>query len=474
MGRQWSPRPWLVAVVGLGILCRVRQYAANTSLWHDESFVALNAIQIPLAGLLGRLDWHEPSPPGFLAAEHVMQATFGRSEYVLRALPLLAGGLALVALARLAMRACGDARGALWTVALAALSAKLVADASAVKHFSVDLLAAVLLVDLAWRISRGVAGCARRLLGWGVLGAIALWFSYASAFVFAGTSLVLGASAVSTWPRANRAAYAAANLLALASAAALFGAVRAQRSAAVVEFWARAFPDLDGGLRLVAWLGRALLGLFDFYWQPFGGVVLGLAAGGAYVAWRSERRALLLMLWAPVGLALAAAAVRWWPFGGNHHMAFAAPAILIAAGDGIEIARRRLARRRPSLAAGALALFFAPGAVGALYHLVVPRQRHEVRSAIEFMQAHDEAGDQLAVFDPATFAFYTDRDLRAAPMQFADSARVWVITPRDRRGGLQPDVRALVERLQRTRRVVLASEVHGAAAYCFGPVLNPG
>jgi hypothetical protein len=466
-------RRWLHLAVGFGALCRVRQYAAATSLWHDESFVALNVLHIPFRQLTGPVDWAEPSPPGFLAAEKLMAALFGPSEYALRALPLLAGIAGLVAFAHLARRVCRSDAAAGWALLLLAASPKLIADASQVKHFTLDLLLAVVLAGLALRAYRSVAPRAP-LLAWGAVAAVGLWFSYATAFTFAGTGLVLAAPAVGRWPRASRRAFLVAALLVLASAVALLGPIQAQRSDLVVHYWVQAYPDLGGAWPFARWLGRALVALFDYFWQPLGGVLLPLALLAAGSAWRAGRRPLLALLWLPVLVALAAAAVRWWPFGGNAHMVFAAPAVLLLAGDGIEIARRRLAARRRGVAACALALLFAPGLADALYHLAVPRYRHELRPVIAFMQEQRAPGDQLAVFDPATFEFYTGRDLRGAALAFDPGARVWVITPRGSDGALHPDVQRIVDGLRRERPAVTAFEAPGAAAYLFGAVaLSP-
>jgi len=54
---------FILAAVVFGIVCRVSQYAANTSVWHDEAYVALNVFKKTFAGLLGPLDWNEPAPP---------------------------------------------------------------------------------------------------------------------------------------------------------------------------------------------------------------------------------------------------------------------------------------------------------------------------------------------------------------------------------------------------------------------------
>lgn len=461
-------RGLISAAVAFGVICRVRQYTANTSLWHDESFVALNVIDTSLTGMFGAPDWHEPSPPGFLALEKLVVAALGPSEYALRALPLLAGIAALMAFARLARRVCASEAAALLAVGLFAASAKLITDASQVKHFTFDALIATMLAGLTWRICRDGAPRPSRLWWWGATAAIGPWFSYATVFGFAATSFILAGPALRRWPLRSRSAYLRANLLVLVSAAALLLPVTAQRGAAVVQFWSHAFPDVSGPLPSVVWLARSLVALFDYFWQPFGGLLLVSAALAVAACRRTARRPLLRLLWLPVGLALLAAALHWWPFGGNQHMAFAAPAVLVFAADGVELVRRRLIGRQPRLAWAALALLLAPGLFGALYHLIVPRQRHELRAVIAYVQQQSAPGDQLAVFDAATFKFYTGRDVRSAPLQFSSAVRVWVITPRSKHGVLHPDVRDFVGRLERARPRLGAMETYGAAAYLFG------
>ena len=140
------------------------------------------------------------------------------------------------------------------------------------------------------------------------------------------------------------------------------------------------------------WLGRSLVGLFDYLWRPLGGLLL-VPAALAVGPYHAQRRPLLALLWLPVALALLASALRWWPFGGNQHMAFAAPAVLLLAGDGLVLAGRRLAVRQRAPALVAAAVVLAPALALALFHLAVPRQRHELRPVIASVQAQRRDGD---------------------------------------------------------------------------------
>jgi hypothetical protein len=462
----------LLAVL-FGLVCRLGQYAANTSIWHDEAYVALNVLQKTFTGLLGPLDWNEASPPGFLVVEKLVAAFLGRSEYALRLVPLVAGLAGIICFAGLARRVCGAGVASFFAVLMMAASAKLIVQSNEVKHFTMDLLLAVLLGWLAIRIwhLRGPGGA---LLAWGALGAIGLWFSFASLFVFAGTSVALLRRAVRAWTGAARIGYVVANLAVLVSLGLLLGPIRAQLTGILVGFWAKSFPDTSGFVALVYWLGRSHLGLFDYFWRPFGGVLVALALVGGVCCWRTDRRPELLCLWLPVLMALAASFLHRWPFGGNQQMVFAAPAALLLAAEGIEWLRRRLTRWRALAGWIVVAFLLLPGLVVAAYRISTPRLRHEVRPVIEFVQRHLQPADQLLVFIPAEFEFYTGRDFRNASVEPDPSARVWVIVGGSRSKGLPLPAQAVLDHLVRRRPELQAVEEYGAAAYLFGPERGPG
>ncbi len=122
--------------------------------------------------------------------EELTVSLLGRSEYALRLVPLLAGLAGVVAFAGLVRQVCGTGAAAFWAMLLMAASPNLIRHSNMVKHFTLDLLWAVLLSRLAIRVCR-LSRPGRALLAWGALGAAGLWLSYASLFVFAGTSLAL-------------------------------------------------------------------------------------------------------------------------------------------------------------------------------------------------------------------------------------------------------------------------------------------
>jgi hypothetical protein len=108
--------------------------------------------------------------------------------------------------------------------------------------------------------------------------------------------------------------------------------------------WTAAFPPRNDPVRLVKWLATVHTGGMFAY--PCGGehgassLTLLLFLAGAVVLWRQRRRTLLLVCLAPFGVALAAAALRQYPYGGVAHgsparvMQYLAPSICLLAGLG--------------------------------------------------------------------------------------------------------------------------------------------
>lgn len=466
MTTPWSAR-WIPWLIGFGIVVRVRQYLANTSLWHDESFVTLNVLRTPYSALLGPLDWHEPSPPGFMAAEKIIIAAFGDSEYVLRLLPLLAGIAVLFVFVDFARQLGRDRTALVWATALMALSPKLIEHCNQVKHFTFDVLASLLLLTLAWRAWQ--APPSRRLLAaWTGIAAVAGWFSYASVFVVAATSAMLSLRAVTSWNATTRRFFLAGNGVVLLSFALLAVPALRQRTGGVTAHWHAAFPNLADPVHAAGWLVRAVAALLSHFWQPLGAIIVLCIALATIAAWQERQRAALALCWLPVAFTLGASFLQWWPFGGNQHMAFIAPAILLLAAQGAEIVRSSLTRWYPRIAAAFMLVLFAPNVGAALFHLVVPRYRHELRPVIRYMQ--ERAGDQdaVVVFDYATYAYYTGQDLRGVHVDTAAAPRVWVVTPRRSSGAFEPDVEQLLNDLHRRRPRLDAIETSGAAGYLFG------
>jgi hypothetical protein len=181
----------LIVAVGFGCSCRLAQYLAAPSFWHDEAFLSLNVIDKTAAELIrGPLDYEQAAPPGVLLALRAAVVALGASEYSLRLVPLICGLAALPLFAFLARRTLSGRMMAVWATALLALSDEIIFQSATVKQYSGDVLVAVLLLALAFAFKRPLDSVRRFLLTC-VVAAACAWASHPTVFVFGGVSLAL-------------------------------------------------------------------------------------------------------------------------------------------------------------------------------------------------------------------------------------------------------------------------------------------
>jgi hypothetical protein len=336
----------------LGVAWRLLRYAQNFALAPDESYVALNLMDAGWADVF-RPARAQAAPALFLLLEKAALTAFGPSEHGLRLLPLLAGLLGLGLFWRLANRALPPLSAALAT-GLLSVSYFPLRFSAEVKPYSLDLLAAVVLLGLGLRV-REEPGRLRPL---GILvfaAPLLVVLSYPSCLVVASVSAVLLPVVRRHPDRRVKALFAAYNLTAFAAFLASYLLVGVgqylQRGEVLREFWQwhGSFPPAAPGPLLV-WLFRLATGLVFAY--PLGdvtgaaAVTFLLAVAGAVTLWRSGRRHVVALCLLPFAATFAVAALRLYPFGPHPRLAqhLAAPICLLA---GAGIAALLTARSAP-------------------------------------------------------------------------------------------------------------------------------
>lgn len=279
------PPPWAtagsvaLALVLLGVALRVVQYAWNRSLWLDEALIALNLRDRSLAELMTPLDFAQGGPAAWLALEHLSVEVIGGGGYGLRFVPLVFGLAALPAMLALA-RTYLAGWAATLAVALVAISPTLVYYSSEAKQYAGDVLASVLVLLVAGRVSGGGLR-PRDAAGLAALGAAVVWFSHPSVFVLAGVGLVLAGDAARRRERSELVLLTAA----FASWGASFAAVYATNIQDIAEV--RSLATGGGGAASLldpGWLTRSINGTLGFtLGLPTGaiGLALVLAVVGA-------------------------------------------------------------------------------------------------------------------------------------------------------------------------------------------------
>lgn len=376
---------WMAAFLWLGIAARTVRYLLRFPLWEDECFLCVNFIDRSFAELLEPLTYHQVAPPLFLWAERLAVLTFGYSEWSLRLVPFAASVASLFLFRRFAGRLLSGPALVL-AFGMFAVAYPGIRYAAEAKQYATDLFAALALLTLAaeWRHSRKT--------GWlWLLAALApalLWLSYPAAFVVGGVSLAVGVTLLgeskvesresrvaNSEPRPSGSgfrsqlstlnpqllAWLAYNVAVVLGFASLFIVIKRQSGAELgfmADYWQAAFPPLSTPGRLPAWLVEVHTS--ELLAWPVGGArgaslfTAILAAIGVHRLIRKQDRFWGLLLLAPAGLNLIAAALHRYPYG--THVKFSmyfGPTVCLLAGWGAAVWNAHVDRARPALARGA-------------------------------------------------------------------------------------------------------------------------
>jgi hypothetical protein len=353
-------RSAILAVMGLGLALRLAHYFYNRAFWRDECSLWVSLAELPWSRLSGQLYYNNEAPLGFLYLQKAVLTLAGDSEFVLRAVPLLAGLSALPLFYLLARRMLSPG-ATLFAVALFAVGYSPVYFSAELKPYSVELAFAVALQLIAVRaLDQDESRKSGILLG--ALGGLAIWFSFQAIFVLAGAGL---AFLIRGWTRGERRWYWAGVLPGVAWVASLAGFFfvsleRILKNQEMQSSWDKHFwPVVPRSVQDLVWLPKHFFSLFR---SPGDQTVLGclLAAALVVVAVRALWRARdlrLAVLIVPMILPLFASAIRAYPYHGRHVL-FALPALLVLTARGIEELAKALPTAGPRLASIVGAVIF--------------------------------------------------------------------------------------------------------------------
>jgi len=317
----------VIISVAIGVVLRLVQYLHHTSYWNDEAALVMNILHRGFADLLRPLDFAQAAPPLFLWLERLIYRAGGSSEFVLRALPVLMGLVALPCFALLAWRLLRPSAAA-WAVAWYAINDRIIPQVTEVKQYSADLLFSTLLLLAAFGPRRATP--ARRLALISLVASVGIWFSFTTAIVFAGIALALLPQLI----RRPRGLFAciACMILALLSAALLAHVILAHpHDPYLDEFWADHFADLH---HPATWFAGALFELGDYPFASFGVLVLLIAALGAWTLAKEGNKTVVAAAVLTLTLAVAMSAARLYPFGGQRITLYLFPLLFLLMGAG--------------------------------------------------------------------------------------------------------------------------------------------
>ncbi len=386
--------------VAIGVTLRLARYAMDYPLWWDEAFVGVNLLRRGFLDLLRPLDYGQVCPPLFLWAELAATRLLGFSEWTLRLFPL---GCAVASVPLFAFAAGRVLTGVprLAAVAVFAVSYHPIRHAADVKPYASDLLVALVVLAVTLDgLRRPEPSRAGRLWLLALFAPLALGLSHPSVFAVAGAVAVWGLVVWRDGGQGQRLAYAAYATSALASFLVVYlGFTRHQAAATLALMqaqWHAGFPPSDSVMALFGWLVRVHTG--DLFAYPCGGerggsgLTTALVLLGALTLWRTRRRSVLLACVAPYVLALAAAAIRRYPFGGvtdgspARVVQYLVPAICLLAGAGCSVVLERVrdARRRCRIGLAGLAVLAAIGVAPLAAEARHPYRSYQAQRAREF------------------------------------------------------------------------------------------
>jgi hypothetical protein len=435
--RTWSIL--LVALLAAGVLWRIVRYALGFPIWGDEAFVAVDFVKRGYAEMIEPLTYGQIVPLVFMWAELAISRMLGLSEWALRLLPFAAGLASLPLFWRFAQSVL-PRRPALLAIGIFAASVYLVRHAAEVKPYATDMLLALGLLMLAWRVceNRGGAGSWAALI---VGGAAAVWCSYPVIFVLAaiGTLLAWRLVAADRRGRASRdepcsggptrrtlllqtLCYAIAVGGSFVLMYFLYGRPHAQAASGLTEInmWERAFPPLALSQiwKLPLWL--VLIHTDYMLAYPLGGRApasafsLLLVVIGAVRLW-GTRRDLLWLLLGPLVFTMLAAAAQKYPYGGSARTSlYMAPAFCLLAGLGLSrvlnylAALARIMFRWPhgrtcrvylTCAAVVLLLIAVGGTIGDAVRPYKEGPVQRSRAAVDYVVEQTRPGDRWVVFN---------------------------------------------------------------------------
>ncbi|AWM36821.1 hypothetical protein GobsT_53150 [Gemmata obscuriglobus] len=476
----------LLALVCVGVGLRLTALLSDRCLWIDEAMLALNLVDRTPAQLLGKLDYNQGAPVGFLLAAKAGISAFGPGAWAMRLVPFLASVAGLVGFAFVARRLL-PAGASLLAVGLFAVSPHLVTYAAECKQYASDAAIAVGLFAAALGLLEGKGGW--RWAGLAAAGAAAVWFSHPSVFVLGGigTGLLVSALVERDRPRFFAAGGTVATWLVSFAACYFLCLKQLGGNKYLTDYWAGHFMSLPPkGLGDLAWLVDHWIAFFT---TPggFGGALVplgGFAAVLSLVGLREFARtrwAVAVALVTPAVLVLLASGLQKYPIGGRL-MLFMTPLAVLLVARGAWAVFDGLSERNAFAARALLALLVLSPVWASFEFLKQPPRSEQLAPVLERVRSEFRPGDRVFVYYGAVpaFTFYTrERPFPAEAVTLGaehrdDPAayrgelaglrgRVWYVVSH-RHGTEEAEALAVLDARARPAREVKQT---GAAAYLY-------
>lgn len=430
----------IAALLLVGLALRSYHYLRDRAVWQDEAGLLLTVTARGFDDLfMGRLDYHQAAPPLYLCVLKMVSLLLGDSSHAFRLPSFLASCAALILFVLVARRLLMS-QAVPWAVLLFAASEQLLWHASEAKAYSVDVLAAVVVLAVPCLAKKD--RLAVSLLVYALLAPLLLLSSYPACFLCAG---LLFAYLPAVYRRKQARTWMAYGALAATSGAALLwlvlGPVRCQHDAEIHSCWVACMPNWDRPWTVPGWFLLSPFEVCRYCCKPLGQMLAFLAVPGALCLWRRGERTAVLLMTAPIALALAAACVHRYPFGGARVMAYATPAVLLLGAAGVPSVFAWLTARSRLACAGLVGLLLLP-LFSSLEQVVHPWREADISKVAAYVRARQHPEDFILGNDVAQQYYFRQLGpafhlLDESPIPAPRGDRLWVVMtaalPRDER-----------------------------------------
>lgn len=404
----WSPYLWLFVVLIPAAALRLHGLG-DRSFWLDELEVARCADAENWRVALQRLS---ATPPAFGLVLYVLTSLFGKSEWVLRFFPFMAGA-ATIPIVYVVGRRFGDATTGIIAATVLAFSRSMVHQSRELKPYTVDAIFAISLVLLTERLKSSLVD-RRRWACFVGMAALALLFSYASIFSLSVVAAVQLLALIEEGRKIGFSLFALSYL----TLAVLFGllywlVIRNQIRPDIVAYWTVCYPDVRSFSLLSQWLLDQTTEILRYLWDYPVIVSTFFSIAGLVSFWCQGKRGVILYALMPPTMVLLAASLHRYPYCGSRLILFLGPTSGICLAEGIRVLITWALGRKHRLVGGALMVALAAFPVThSIHEPLEPRPLEETRPLIKYLKDNRRHDDHILVYYGAIHAmrYYFEDD----------------------------------------------------------------
>lgn len=394
-------------IILLGILIRLRVYLDNRSLWVDEAHLAVNLINRSYLELLHPLSKTQNAPIAYLWSTRFLIDIFGKSEYVLRLLPLLAGVLSLFLFYKLSLKLL-NRPASIFAIAMFAFAGSLIYYSSEAKQYSAEVLCAVV-VYLVVMSGVDKKPTFARIILVTLIGVLSVLFSFSSILILAGIGCLLCVSIVLEKKMKERALLiipAIAWALSVGTYYLIFVLPVYKKADFLVQFQYFSFGYIRDTGTTLAIFWSFFASIFESPWSIWFAIVLFFIG---LIVMSIKKRIESLLLISPVLIGLIVSMFHKYPLEPRLFL-FAVPIFILYISQGLggvyEFARKHISKRilLSGMAVILLTLFSGQGIL-AYHYLVSPPKIEEIKQPLQYYIQNKRPGDVLYVYYGAESAY---------------------------------------------------------------------